>query len=192
MLQADWEELLQQKAAVMKENAKRRARGEPLQPVPLEGVGPEIVASISNFLAEAHNREAIARLREQGVVPLDSAPAAARGRGITVGAPVPAVAPGGAMQRDPSATGAAAGQVFAGQTIVITGTLTRISRDEAQDLIRSLGGHASGSVSKKTDFVVAGEAAGSKLEKARALGVRVLDEDSFFRMIENNDSDSST
>jgi DNA ligase (NAD+) len=79
--------------------------------------------------------------------------------------------------------------VFAGQTIVITGTLARISRDEAQDLVRRLGGHASGSVSKKTDFVVAGEAAGSKLEKARALGIRVLDEDSFFRMIENDGSD---
>jgi DNA ligase (NAD+) len=67
-----------------------------------------------------------------------------------------------------------------------------MARDEAQDLIRSLGGNSPGSVSKKTDFVVAGEAAGSKLEKARALGVRVLDEDSFFRMIERHGSDSST
>jgi len=188
VLQADWEALLAQKAAVMKDNAKRRTRGEPLQPVPLEGVGPEIVASISNFLAEEHNREAIASLREQGVEPRDAAArAAGQGQPETAGS---GAAPSGsaAVQAGEDATVAAAGQVLAGQTIVITGTLNRISRDEAQELIRRLGGHASGSVSKKTAFVVAGEAAGSKLEKARALGVRVLDEDSFFRMIENNGS----
>ena len=189
VLQADWEALLAQKAAVMKENAKRRARGEPLLPVPLEGVGPEIVASVSNFLAEEHNREAISSLREQGVEPRDL-PGAPGGDGHGDG---PGAAPGStAVHAGGNATAAAARQVFAGQTIVVTGTLTRISRDEAQELIRRLGGHASGSVSKKTDFVVAGEAAGSKLEKARALGVRVLDEDSFFRMIENDGSDRST
>ena len=189
VLQADWEALLAQKAAVMKENAKRRARGEPLLPVPLEGVGPEIVASVSNFLAEEHNREAISSLREQGVEPRDL-PGAPGDDGHGDG---PGAAPGStAVHAGGNATAAAARQVFAGQTIVVTGTLTRISRDEAQELIRRLGGHASGSVSKKTDFVVAGEAAGSKLEKARALGVRVLDEDSFFRMIENDGSDRST
>ena len=183
VLQADWESLLAQKATVMKENTRRRTRGEPLQPVPLEGIGPEIVASISNFLAEEHNRQAIASLREQGVEPAPQA-AAAGGAGPAGTTPAPAGGPAGE-----DATVAAAGQFLAGQTIVITGTLTRISREEAQDLVRRLGGHASGSVSKKTDFVVAGEAAGSKLEKARALGIRVLDEDSFFRMIENNGSD---
>ena len=183
VLQADWESLLAQKATVMKENTRRRTRGEPLQPVPLEGIGPEIVASISNFLAEEHNRQAIASLREQGVAPAPQAAAAAGGAG-PAGTTPPAGGPAGE-----DATVAAAGQFLAGQTIVITGTLTRISREEAQDLVRRLGGHASGSVSKKTDFVVAGEAAGSKLEKARALGIRVLDEDSFFRMIENNGSD---
>jgi DNA ligase (NAD+) len=178
----------------MKENARRRARGEPPQPVPLEGVGPEIVASISNFLAEAHNRQAIADLREQGVEPQD-APAPSRlaaGAGSTATAADAAGTgspPAAAGAAGPDATVAAAGQVLAGQTIVITGTLRRISREEAQELIRRLGGHASGSVSKRTDFVVAGDAAGSKLEKARALGVRVLDEDSFFRMIESNGSD---
>ena len=78
------------------------------------------------------------------------------------------------------------------EMIFITGTLSRISRQEAEDLVRSLGGHASGSVSRRTAFVVAGEAAGSKLEKARALGVRVVDEAEFFRMIESNGSDSRT
>jgi DNA ligase (NAD+) len=184
VLQADWELLLQEKAAILKDNAKRRSRGEPLLPVPLEGIGPEIVASISDFLAEEHNREAVADLRRQGVIPVEAA-ASGIAAAATAGAD-------GAGASNGGATLAAAGQVLAGQTIVVTGTLTRISRDEAQDLIRQLGGHASGSVSKKTSFVLAGEAAGSKLEKARALGVRVLDEDSFFRMIENNGSDSRT
>jgi DNA ligase (NAD+) len=189
-LQADWAELLARKAAVMKENAKARGRGEPLQPVPLEGIGPEIVASISNFLAEEHNREAIASLREQGVEPEEAAAAPGGAASRTGPAASASAAPGSApVNSGEDATIAAAGQVFAGQTIVITGTLSRISRDEAQDLVRRFGGHASGSVSKKTAFVVAGEAAGSKLEKARALGVRVLDEDSFFRMIENDGSD---
>ena len=67
-----------------------------------------------------------------------------------------------------------------------------MSRQEAEDLVRSLGGHASGSVSRRTAFLVAGEAAGSKLEKARALGVRVVDEDEFFRMIDTNGSESRT
>ncbi len=192
VLQANWEELLARKAAVMKDNAKARGRNEPLQPVPLEGVGPEIVASISNFLAEEHNREAIAGLREQGVEPREAAVGAAPwgAESRTGPAATGAAAPGpAAVHTGGDATVDAAGQVFAGQTIVITGTLKRISRDEAQDLIRRLGGHASGSVSKLTAFVVAGEAAGSKLERARALGVRVLDEDSFFRMIENDGSD---
>ncbi len=186
VLQADWEALLSQKAAVMKENTRRRARGEALQPVPLEGVGPEIVASISNFLAEEHNRQAIAGLREQGVEP--TAQAGVTGATGAGGAADTAPATAGSPA-DEDATVAAAGPVLAGQTIVITGTLKKISREEAQELIRRHGGHASGSVSKRTDFVLAGEAAGSKLEKARALGVRVLDEDSFFRMIENNGSD---
>ena len=190
VLQANWEALLQEKAMIMKENAKRRTRAEALQAVPLEGIGPEIVASISSFFAEAHNREAITSLRAQGVTPVDAVPAApsASAGGAAGGAAGAAAGARKVGNRD--ATVGAAGQVFAGQTIVVTGTLIRISRDEAQDLIRSLGGHASGSVSKKTAFVVAGEAAGSKLEKARALGVRVLDEDSFFRMIESNGSDS--
>jgi DNA ligase (NAD+) len=192
-LQADWAGLLVQKAQILKENAKRRTRGEPLQPVPLEGVGPEIVTAISNFLSEAHNREAIDDLRQQGVEPATAAQARGPATGTTGARSTnPAqVAAGPAAPGDGRPTAAAAGQVLAGRTVVITGTLSRIARGEAQDLIRSLGGHSANSVSKKTDFVVAGEAAGSKLDKARALGVRVLDEDSFFRMIENG-SDSST
>ena len=67
-------------------------------------------------------------------------------------------------------------QAIAGKTFVLTGTLPTLKRDEAQAMIEAAGGKVSGSVSKKTDYVVAGEAAGSKLEKAQALGVAVLDE----------------
>lgn len=73
---------------------------------------------------------------------------------------------------------------FEGLTFVLTGTLPTYSRSEATEIIESYGGKTSGSVSKKTDYVLAGEEAGSKLDKARQLGVKVIDEDEFRRMIE--------
>ena len=77
------------------------------------------------------------------------------------------------------------GDKFAGLTFVVTGTLERFSRKEAEEAIISNGGKASGSVSKKTSYVVAGEAAGSKLTKAHSLGVPVLTEAEFIHMLEN-------
>ena len=74
-------------------------------------------------------------------------------------------------------------QPLAGKTVVVTGTLPSLSRNEAEDLIRAMGGTAAGSVSKKTAYVLAGEKAGSKLDKARQLGVPVLDEAAFFALI---------
>ena len=71
---------------------------------------------------------------------------------------------------------AAAGGPFEGMTVVVTGTLPTLSRREAEDLIRACGGTAASSVSKKTAFVVAGEAAGSKLTKAQSLGIEIIDE----------------
>ncbi len=71
---------------------------------------------------------------------------------------------------------------FAGKTFVLTGRLTSLSRDEAAGIIRDMGGAVSGSVSKKTDFVVVGEDAGTKLRKATELGLRILDEDEFLAM----------
>ena len=74
--------------------------------------------------------------------------------------------------------------IFEGKTFVLTGTLPTLKRDEAKKIIEDNGGKVSGSVSKKTDFVVAGEEAGSKLTKANELGVKVIDEAEFLVMTE--------
>ena len=73
---------------------------------------------------------------------------------------------------------------FAGMTFVLTGTLEKFTRDEAGEMIEKRGGKASGSVSKKTTYVVAGENAGSKLQKAEALGIPVLTEDEFLALLD--------
>jgi DNA ligase (NAD+) len=109
-------------------------------------VGPIVAESIHAFFQQPHNREVIEQLRACGVHWEEGAPAAA--------APKP----------------------LSGKTVVLTGTLPTLSRDEAKDLLEAAGAKVAGSVSKKTDYVVAGAEAGSKLDKARELGVPVLDE----------------
>src|SRR5690606_22783289 len=79
----------------------------------------------------------------------------------------------------------AAGTSLAGKSLVVTGTLARFSRQEIEELIGQHGGKATGSVSKSTDYLVAGEKAGSKLAKAGELGVPVITEEEFLAMIEN-------
>lgn len=81
----------------------------------------------------------------------------------------------------------AAGELFAGMTFVLTGTLPTLTRAQAEEMIRKNGGKAAGSVSKKTSVVLAGESAGSKLEKAQKLGVRIMDEAEFLAAIENGE-----
>jgi DNA ligase (NAD+) len=109
-------------------------------------VGPIVAESIRDFFSEQHNREVIAQLIDAGVHWQDT-----EGRGTTTGH-------------------------LSGKTLVLTGTLPTMSRDKAKELIEAAGGKVSGSVSKKTDYVVAGAEAGNKLDKAQELGVPILDE----------------
>jgi len=159
LMQADWSALALEKAQIQKHNARARARGEPLLPVPLEGVGVEIMQSLQSFLAEEHNREVIERLLAAGVQPS--------------GALTAEVTEDGASRLTDRPSGAAL--PLAGKTLVVTGTLVGMSRTEVEGWIRQQGGVASGSVSRRTDFVVAGDNAGSKLERALELGVPVID-----------------
>ncbi|MBQ8859580.1 MAG: NAD-dependent DNA ligase LigA, partial [Clostridia bacterium] len=78
---------------------------------------------------------------------------------------------------------APASSVFEGKTFVLTGTLPTMTRDEASRLIKNAGGKVSGSVSKKTDYVLAGEEAGSKLTRAKELGISILDEDALLALL---------
>jgi DNA ligase (NAD+) len=82
-----------------------------------------------------------------------------------------------------TSTAAPKSELLAGLTFVLTGTLPTMGRDEASALIKAQGGKVSGSVSKKTDYVVAGEAAGSKLTKAQELGVKIIDESTLLAML---------
>ncbi|MGQ0651789.1 MAG: NAD-dependent DNA ligase LigA, partial [Betaproteobacteria bacterium] len=148
LLHADWAKAAADKEAVRKENAQRKKRGEPPAPVPLEGIGPELMESIESFVREPHNRRIVERLAREAR--LRAGPAAA------------AVQP---------------------RTFVLTGTLPRLSRDEARAAIEARGHKVSASVSRKTDYVVAGADAGSKLEKARSLSVRVIDEDELMNVL---------
>ena len=80
---------------------------------------------------------------------------------------------------------ATGGADLTSKTFVVTGTLKKYSRQEIEDLIKQLGGKATGSVSKKTDYLVAGENAGSKLDKAQQLGVQVLTEEEFGKLLQD-------
>ena len=122
----------------------------------LAEVGPVAAASVLDHFASGAGATTLRRLRELGIDPAGTRPG----------------------------TGAAAtAGPLAGKTFVLTGTLPTLSRDEASAMVRAAGGTVSGSVSKQTDFVVAGEEAGSKLEKARKLGVSVIDEAGFRRLV---------
>jgi len=118
-------------------------------------VGPVVAASIAGFFSEPHNPAAIAQLRAAGVH-----------------------WPEGKSRAEIRAT------PLAGMTFVLTGTLPTLTREQATELIVAAGGRTSGSVSRKTSAVVAGEDAGSKLDRARTLGVRVIDESELRRLVE--------
>jgi DNA ligase (NAD+) len=116
-------------------------------------IGPVAAAAVREYFDEPHNLALVGRLRAAGV------------------------------QLESAGPAAAAEQPLAGSTFVLTGTLAGMTRDEAAAAIAARGGRVSGSVSKKTTYVVAGTDAGSKLVRARELGVAVLDEEAFARLI---------
>ncbi len=120
----------------------------------VEGIGPKIAASVREFFATPQNMAVLQRLREAGV-------RLSEDRGIAEDAPQP----------------------LAGLTFVLTGSLERFTRKAAGDALKALGAKVTGSVSKRTSYVVAGAAAGSKLTKAEQLGVPVLDEDALEQVL---------
>lgn len=121
-------------------------------------IGPVIAASVHAFFTSGFGRQIIKELSDLG---------------LNMGSPV---------ERSAEPSG---GSVLDGKSVVVTGTLSQLTRDEAKQLIRDHGGKAAGSVSKKTDYLVAGEKAGSKLTKAQDLGIPVLSEDDFLAMLKN-------
>ena len=124
--------------------------GEDLMEV--EGIGPEVAASVVQFFRDKKNRESIDRLKKAGVKVIEPK-AKERGK-------------------------------LAGKVFVFTGALQTFGRDEARNIVESLGGMTTSSVSKKVDFVVVGEDPGSKFEKAKELGIKVLTEEEFKKMIQ--------
>ena len=126
----------------------------PEQLMDAEDIGEVIAKSLTNWYSDSHNRSLVDRLRKAGLN----------------------------FKSELYQPRAAAGP-FAGKTFVLTGTLPNLKREEAAAKIEAAGGKVSGSVSKKTDFVVAGEEAGSKLDKATKLGVKIIDEAELLRML---------
>ncbi|MFN2449427.1 MAG: NAD-dependent DNA ligase LigA [Candidatus Baltobacteraceae bacterium] len=119
-----------------------------------EGIGPEVASSVHLFFQQAANRDILARLKAAGV---------------QMTAPKRERKPDGAL---------------AGKTVVLTGTLPSLTREQAAGMIAAAGGKVSGTVSRKTSYVIAGDDAGSKLTKARELGVSILDEDALREMVQ--------
>jgi len=131
----------------------------------LQEVGPVAAASVLDYFASSAGKKVLARIRELGINP-------ERGR----------------FAREFGDAGETRGQAarapneIAGKTFVLTGTLPTLKREEATARIEALGGKVSGSVSKKTDYVLAGEEAGSKLDKAQELGIKILNEAEFLQL----------
>ena len=123
-------------------------------------VGPAVAQSVQTFFAQVHNRDMVQALRELGVHWSESPPSAT---------------PSG---------------VLAGKTVVLTGSLPTLSRDQAKAMLEDAGAKVAGSVSKKTDYVVAGSEAGSKLVKAQSLGVTVLDEAQMLALLQQDTTEA--
>jgi DNA ligase (NAD+) len=143
--------------AAVEAELRRVASEEPDALTEVEGIGPLVAAAIGRYFSDPATAEGLRELVGAGVVPER-----------------PALPPSGASTD--------AGPL-AGKSVVVTGTLESFARTEAEEAIRAAGGKPVGSVSKKTDYVVAGESAGSKLAKAQELGIPILDEAGFRRLL---------
>jgi DNA ligase (NAD+) len=119
----------------------------------IQGVGPRIAESVVRFFRDKHNRRLVGQLTSAGLTMTERLPKAAMD------------------------------SPFNGKRIVLTGSLSSMSRDEAKEKIESLGGKITGSVSKQTDFLVVGADAGSKLSKAKSLSVKILEEEAFLKLL---------
>ncbi len=144
-------------------SAVMAADAQTLQQVP--DIGPVVAQSLVQFFAEPHNQEVINKLIALGLTWPNS---------------------DGCGQGQDQQQGA-----FLGKTFVLTGGLPNLSRDQAKAMIEAAGARVSGSVSKKTDFVIAGEDAGSKLDKAQALGLVILDEAGLLALLKDHELDES-
>ncbi len=142
--------------AAVEVELSRLATEEPATLTEVPGIGPTVAAALERWFTDEATRDVLRELVEVGVVPER-----------------PAVRPAGEGGAGP----------LEGKTLVVTGTLPGFSRQEAEEAIRAAGGKAAGSVSKATQYLVAGESAGSKLAKAQELGVPILDEDGFRRLL---------
>ena len=147
--------------AAVEAELRRLAVDEPETLTEVPGIGPTVSAALQRWFTDAATRDVLRELVEVGVVPERPV---ARPAGESVSGPL------------------------AGKTVVVTGTLPGFSRQEAEAAIRDAGGKPAGSVSKATHYVVAGENAGSKLTKAQELGIDVLDEDGFRRLLAGDDA----
>lgn len=156
-----WDQLLISKAEAQKENVKRRQKGEDLLPITLEGVGERIIFSLKAAFASEAMQTELTRLRQAGL------PIAQQDRQTASENP----------SESPSVLN------LAGKVFVVTGSLPNFSRDQMHELIRQNGGKVASSVSSKTNFLIAGADAGSKLSKAQELGIAVLDEAQFMAML---------
>jgi len=119
----------------------------------IQGVGPQIAESIRRFVDDSHNARIIDRLKKAG------------------------------LQFEEKRHRDAKQSALTGKTVVLTGTLSSFTREQAKQMIEDSGGHVASSVSSKTNYVVAGAEPGSKLEKAKKLGVRIVEEDEFIRLV---------
>jgi DNA ligase (NAD+) len=128
----------------------------------VSGIGPTVAASLAGWFSDPATAEVLADLVDAGVEPERPAPVPPDGAAVDAGP-------------------------LAGKSVVVTGSLEGFDRQSAEQAIRDAGGKAAGSVSRKTDYLVAGENAGSKLARAQELGVPVLDEESFRRLLAGED-----